>query len=205
MTVIVNSPEDVCNLALDRIGYPTSIASIYEGSAASRVALRQYAQTRDGLLKAWDWQFAERFVAAVDAGQTPPPPWLYEFEYPSDCLRVRYVMPAAPGSYPVNDPYPVLFSEFNDTRISPPTKTVLTNISPATIVYTGQVSIPSEWDAGFVDALAEALARRFAVALTRSADLEKMEAVLSDAATGEALGAQVNLPPMPTSIPAVKR
>lgn len=195
--MVAQTPESLCNMALDWIGYPESIANIYEGSRVARVALRLFAQTRDDLLRAKDWSFAERFVTAVSNGQTPPSPWLIEYTYPSDCLRLRYVQPLGSGPYPVLDPEPTLFTDFNDSRTSPPSKAILSNTNPARLIYTGQILDIQTWEPNFIDALVGALGRRFVVSLKDGAQFVPTAEQLAIEAENDALEAQVNVPPSP--------
>lgn len=200
----VATPEEVCNLALDAIGYPASIADIFEGTKHARVGLRYYAETRDALLRAKDWPFSERFATAVSNGQTPPSPWLIEYAYPSDCLRLRYVQPLGSGPYPVLDPEPTLFKDFNETRTMPASKAILTNTSPARLIYTGQVVEIPLWEPNFVDTLVAWLARRFTVALRDGAQFVPTAEHLAQVTENIGLEAQVNVPPSPLPMPQGK-
>lgn len=180
MTVIVTSPEDVVNLALMRIGYPERVANIFDGTDAANAALNVYSQTRDELLRKEDWGFAERNMnlslikSAPQGGYFPPgiwdpriyppPPWLYEYVYPFDCLKVRAVKPTP--LFIINfDPQPYPFDVENDYNLSPPTKVILTNVQNAVLTYTGQILDPLTWEADFTEALADALGRRLAPVL----------------------------------------
>jgi hypothetical protein len=187
---------DIWNTSLRRIGYATPVANPYEGSRASRVLLNVYGATRDDTLRAFDWPFAERFSDLVLNGQTAPSPWNYEYSYPSDCLKIRDVIPGSATTWPNYDPVPVLFTNFNDSRINE--QAILATMSSGTLVYTGRVTDPDQWDANFIDALIEALARRVAVGLAGSVDLVQLQQVISGQATQEALDAQANAPPLPT-------
>ena len=189
MTASVSSPADVLNLALRRLGYRLRVGSLYEGSFAAKQALDIYAQTRDEVLAQNDWGFVERNVqmtllkSAPPGGyvppltwssQYPPLPWLYEFAYPSDSLKVRAVK-TVPIFVPNFDPKPQLYSLDNDNALNPPQKVILTNINPCILVYVGQVTDPSQWEVDLVDAVAAALARRLAPVLA-NLDTEKLEA-----------------------------
>jgi hypothetical protein len=159
----VSTVEGICNLALDRIGWPRSIGSIYEGTAEARVALRGYGQTRDELLKSQDWEFAERFVTLTATGFSPPPIWSYVYTYPSDCLKVRYVIEGSATATDM-DPKSTLFGDINVTSPSS-LRVIVANVSPATLCYTGQVTDMTTWDTGFTETLIEELGRRFAEGL----------------------------------------
>ena len=68
-----------------------------------------------------------------------------------------------------------MFSVDNDYSLSPPAKVVLCNIANAVLVYTGQITDPTTWEADFVEAFAAALGRRLAPSLV-GLDPAKMEA-----------------------------
>ena len=105
MTSSVSSPEDVVNLAFVRMGYPMRVGSLYEGSKQAKHALDIYASTRDELLRSTEPLFSEGNIvlsllkSAPAAGYIPPItwnpanhppyPWLYEYGYPTDCLKIR--------------------------------------------------------------------------------------------------------------------
>ena len=201
MTASVQSPADIVNLALSRIGHQGRIASLFDGSAPAKRALDIYGQTRDDLLRSQDWDFAERTViltqlkAAPAGGYSvgtpwsstyPPPPWLYEYSYPTDCLKIRCLK-----QVPSTDPYPMpnVFHVANDG-----TKVILAEISNAILVYTGQVTDPTLWNSNFIEALTASLARRLAAACGMldqgKAEAEKDEAQDEQVTTGMAANTQ---------------
>ena len=175
----VNSPSDVVNLALVRIGHPMRVGNLYDGSKAAKVALDIYGQTRDELLRAGQWGFAERNAVINSIKQAPPGgyipptvwttayppiPWLFEYAYPIDCLKVRAVK-QVPLFVPSFAPQPNVFSTPNDSALS--AKVIVCNVGPsAALVYTGRVTDPTQWEASFIEAMAAALARRLSVALS---------------------------------------
>lgn len=200
MTASVNSPEDVLNLSLRRIGYKLRLGSIWEGSEASRACLDLYSQTRDEALRESDWGFAERTAALtllktapypgyipprVWAPATdPPPPWVYEYAYPGDCLKVRSIK-STPIIMPVFFPQPRVFDIANDNAYTPPQKVILCNVVGALCVYTGRITDPRTWEASFTEGLAASLARRLAAVLT-TLDVEKIEGADEQAETAMA-------------------
>lgn len=199
MALVITSPADMINLALGRIGFADSIGSLYEGSKAAKQALRLYGETRDEMLRAVDYGFAERNVAMVLLKQAPPGgyfppiawnpstnpalPWVFEYAYPTDCLKVRSVKPT-PLFVQNFDPQPNVFAIENDNSFVPPQKVILCNVPSALLVYTGQITDPLTWEADFVDALAGKLALRLAPVMANM-DAAKMEA--SDTAQSTAL------------------
>lgn len=176
MTVSVQSPEDVVNAALTRIGATVRVANMMEGSHVANAAADIYGQTRDELLRQDDWAFAARNAAltllksapiggyippTVWSSAYPPLPWIFEYAYPADCLKVRTVKPAT-FFVPNFDPQPHSFGLENDNSLVPPAKVILSNVADAIVVYTGRVTDPATWEADFTEAAIAAIARRLA-------------------------------------------
>lgn len=177
MVAVIQSPEDICNAALARVGWRgPRIGSLYDGSMVAKTALDIYGQTRDELLRQNDFDFAERSVSltllkfAPDGGYGPgnewnntfpPPPWVYEYAYPTDALKVRALKPE-PTFLVDYDPQPFVFSVANDQAFNPPAKVILCNVPKAILIYTGQVTDPADWEADFTELMAAALGRRLA-------------------------------------------
>lgn len=185
----ITSPSDIVNVALRRIGYKLRVGSLYDGSKAASNALDIFSQTRDELLQQNDWPFSERNVAMTLLKQAPvlgyipptvwstaypPLPWIFEYAWPDDCLKVRAVKPA-PLFVPNFDPQPNVFATPNDNSLAPPARVICCNVPSALLVYTGQVTDPTAWNADFVEVVASALGRRLAPVLV-GLDVAKLEA-----------------------------
>lgn len=177
----IQSPADAANLALVRMGYKLRIGSLYDGSPAAKKVLDVYAQTRDDMLRSFDWGFAERNIALTLLKQAPvkgylPPitPWnpatnpplgfLFEYAYPDDALKVRAVKPTA-LFFPNVDPRYNAFAIVNDNAFTPARRVIVCNVAAAIGVYTGQVTDPATWDVNFVAAFAQELAKVLGPAL----------------------------------------
>ena len=185
MPASLQSPADILNATLTRIGYKDRVGSLLEGSKAAKKALDIYAQTRDELLRLGEWPFAQRdtngsLIKAAPAGgylpatpwsnTYPPLPWLFEYLYPSDCIKVRAVKPA-PILVPNFSPQPHLFAIANDGN----QRVILSNVANAVVTYVGQVTDPTQMPPDFIEAFCASLARRLAPVLANM-DAVKMEA-----------------------------
>ena len=198
------TPEDIVNQALVRLGFDRRIGNLYEGSPAAEAAIEVYAQTRDEALRANDYGFAERNLSltmlkvAPASGYIPPTvwsptyppiPWMFEYNYPSDCLKIRSIK-AAPLWIPNFDPQPNSFAVINDTSYSPAQKTICCNVTGAILTYTGQVTDMSTWEPLFVEVLvaklAERLAPRIAVLTQEKLAEQKLDADLALHSVNEA-------------------
>ena len=97
----MNLPADVANQALDAAGLDFTIGDLQEGTKPAQVLLRAYSQCLRQLLRAVHWNFSRKQVPMLllaDAtGQTPGvgtnviAPWIYEYAYPDDCMKARFV------------------------------------------------------------------------------------------------------------------
>jgi hypothetical protein len=205
MTASLQSPEDLVNDALSRIGFKRRVANLYEGTPAANAALNFYAQTRDDMLRAKDWGFAQRNIVAAllksapvggyipptvwNPAVNPPLPWLFSYSFPSDCLKVRALKPA-PLFVPNFDPQDNVWNTANDATFTPAQRVILCNVPNAILVYTGQVTDPVTWDVAFVEEFCAGLARRLApilgdlnVAKLEAAD-EQVEAAMAEGDKG---------------------
>jgi hypothetical protein len=188
VTSSVQSPADVINLSLVMLGHPGRVGNLYDGSMPAKKALDIYAETRDEVLRVKDWAFALRQVAGVTTSPlTTVSGWAYSWNYPSDCLRVRSVAPLtiAAADY---DPQPVLWTIFNDQTQSPPTKVILSQITPVKINYVGQITDMTTWEPLFVNALVQALCAKLGPSLRNEiAPQINVEAAISEATSADEL------------------
>lgn len=96
-----NLPQDVSNQALDAAGIDFTLGDMEEGTRPAQVILRAYGQCLRQMLRAANWSFARKtadLVLLADAtGNTPnvgtkvPTPWIYDYQYPIDCLKARFI------------------------------------------------------------------------------------------------------------------
>jgi len=212
----MTSEVDIANRALSAIGTRSQIASLNEGSNESIQCKLLLEPLRDEILRMAPWNCGRNFknlelIAATpgtpenptatpllwDKG-IPPPPWAYEYGYPSDCLRPIYIVPqfstgfssgvpittAVTGGAPAwwNGP-PVRFQvsvDQIDLASGKPSKTgldqrvILTNQQQAILCYMKRVVNPDVWDDQFQQAIVSALASRLAIALTGDKGLAQM-------------------------------
>lgn len=136
-------PSDIAQRALDEAGLEFELGDLQDGTRPARVLLRAYGQCVRQLLRTANWGFARKtmpLVLLADAsGQTAnvgnlvPLPWQYEYEYPSDCAKVRFI----PWNYLSSPPVPV-------GNITPPNPNVpiVTGINQA---FVGQRIVPARF------------------------------------------------------------
>jgi hypothetical protein len=207
---------DIANRALSAIGTRSQITDFTEDSNEAREVKLHFDSLRDQLLRMAPWNFAFNFanLALICAAPgtpenpgpglptwnkgIPPPPWSYEYAYPSDCLRAVYVVPqfttgftsgvpittAVTGGAPAfwSGP-PVRFkigvdqigTDGKPSTTGVDTTVILTNQEQAILAYIKRVTSPDVWDDLFHNAMSSALASRLAIALTGDKGLAQLK------------------------------
>jgi hypothetical protein len=128
------TPADIVNRALDAVGRSDIImGDIEEGTEAAKPALRAYGPCLRQLLRSAHWAFARKQVQmnllADQTGNTPNvgtmaiPPWTYEYQYPDDCMKARFV--------PANNANPANNSPPGNYSLPSTPQTTASSIAPA--------------------------------------------------------------------------
>ena len=203
----------IANRALSEAGTRSTISSLTEGSNESNSVSLHYIPIRQHLVRSAHWGFAEATAqlsllksapgttetpnfpsSGVWSKAYPPPGWLYEYAYPSDCLQARKLVQnyslATLGSVPM---FPGQLAgsqswwaapgqrfqigtdlDGNNSQIT----VILANTDQALLTYTRDITIESLWDPLFQEAMVAALAAKLCYALTgdraRANDLIKI-------------------------------
>lgn len=185
----MTSPTDVANLALDQIGARFLITSLSPPSPPpnANVVARQYQLRMDSVSRAAHWNCCRRqgtltlLKAAVGTPENPegadypvpPVPYQYEYLYPPDCLKARYLLANPPNDAAVGTPiFPAgligipgwwansgyQFAVAIDTDAdNNQRKVILTDLEYAQLVYTARVDNPDLWDPHFMAAVCATL------------------------------------------------
>lgn len=166
----------ICNAALELIKSQDLLTGgnfpNFSGTPAVAAAANVlYGPTRDLLLREINPEFARITITGAPVAGTPIAPWLYEYAYPADGLRMRQVRPPASGAGALADPFerlPVTAAVAYDNTAKQ--KVVLTNQQNALLVYTSNLPPESVWDPDFAEAMSDRLSRPFAMALAGRPD-----------------------------------
>lgn len=142
----------ICNSALIKIG-AERILSLDDNTARAKLLKEIYPLVRDDLISSHPWNFATGRVALAALATAPLYEWSYNFQLPSDCLRVY-------GTDIDPDPWKVEEGK------------LLCNSGTVTIKYIKQVTDTAKFSAYFVETFACRLAAEIAYALTQSTTLK---------------------------------
>jgi len=160
----VSSQVQICNLALGYIGHANTIQSLSENSTAAIRCNLVYEQSRDSLIRSFDWNFARTSVTLALSG-TAPGHWSYSYAMPSEALAIRYIFDAAYDPQ-TNRSYPYELGT-NDGE----TKLIWTDTETAQAVYTRVIRDEAILPELVVDALALKIASEIAMPMTKDLQL----------------------------------
>ena len=208
---------DIVNRALLSIGARAQVSSINpsDGSTEADACAILFTPTFEMLARAAHWNCFRKqadlslIKAAEGTPENPtgttlplaPFPWLYAYEYPFDCLKMRSIvasLPSTSGSVPLTglnnqastylpkgSAIPFVVSYDTDLAGNPVTH-ILTNQSQAQAVYTVNQPNPAIWDSLFQGAMVESLAAYLVPALSLNMELLKVKVATSERLVAQA-------------------
>jgi len=187
----MTSPVDICNLALTRIGH-TQISSLDENSKGAALCALHYPICRDAVLRAHPWNFAIRRATLALSSQTPNHEFTYYHVLPTDCLKVIRTNLEAEGlSSTAVYGFPGIHgysggSEYRVENVENVGKCIATNEDVVKIEYVAKIVDSSQFDALFVDLLAQRIAAEISVAFTDTQSVTKAMWDIYQSKLGEA-------------------
>jgi len=155
------SEVSVCNSALIKIG-ADRISSRTENVKSAICLNAIFDQIRDCELRDHPWNFAILRTTLAPTSTTPNSEYDYEYDLPSDCLRVLAVLLDVDDDGTEDYDYVIEAGK------------ILIDESSIYVKYIKREDDPSEWDPSFAEALAWRLAREVAFNLTQSVSVVEM-------------------------------
>jgi hypothetical protein len=171
---------DIANRALVLIGLSKKLSSLTQDSAEAQAINTVITPILKWCFGIANWNFA-RTTAALTSSKGPPgtnpgnwttaepsPPWLYEYTLPADFIRAIYVTnfsSAATGPGWAGEPQRFVIANDGSAPV------LLTNQATAALIYTANVSDPTNWPWYFERLAVIAVAHGVATTLTRNFQL----------------------------------
>jgi hypothetical protein len=154
------SKVKIANMALSHVGASSTIETFTEETSTAGIVDLWYDFSRLQVLEAADWPFArKRQALATHADDAPILEWQFRYQYPADCVSLRrLVNPLGPTA----DAVPMEIELSNDDQ----TKTILTNLESACVVYTKDLETTALFSPFFIEALSYLLAHHIAFPIT---------------------------------------
>lgn len=200
------SEVEIANRACAAAGTKSTITSLAENSKEAKAASLLLPGVRDAGLEMAPWDFARATAtlallkakpgtpenptaSSSTLWQTswPPPPWLYEYSMPVNCIRMRWVLPQLEG---MPYPYPpAKFTRASDLITTAPVQVILTNARQPVAVYTRSMDDPNTWPPLFTEMIVMALAAKLSIPLSGD---QKLAAGNLAAANGMLLNARIS-------------
>lgn len=141
---------EIWNVALARVGEGQTVAEPNEQTEPARQCNLFWQHALERSLRAFDWPFARRRVAAVAMANLPGG-WEVAYAYPPDAVCVRRLLADDAQSSVDFRVIGVTVGDTDSRLIAPVQKA-------AWIEYTRRVTDPTQFDPGFRDVVAWALA-----------------------------------------------
>lgn len=148
------SVVQICNSALNQLG-AASITALTDNSKNARLCNERYNTVRDSVFRSHPWNSLIKRIQLAQNTTTPVYGFSYQFNLPSDCLRVLTI-----------DAYN------SDFKVEG--RKILCNESSIKLVYVSQVTDPNEMDVLLRETIAAALAADIAYAITANLQVTKL-------------------------------
>jgi hypothetical protein len=176
---------DICNRALQMAEARATITALNDGTNEANNCNLIYSTIVDWCFSVTNWNFARKIdiltpsknvpgTPGVWSSAYPAPPWKYQYLYPSDAVRIQYVMSQSLDSTGLAWlGEPAKFVVGMDTITAVQRRVILTNVASALCQYTATISDPTQWPAYFSQAVVSVLSWLLASALSGNKDLSK--------------------------------
>jgi hypothetical protein len=181
------SDVSIANSALSKIG-AGSIIALTDDTPAGYAVNARYAAIRDAELTRHVWRFSVKRAALSALSSTPSFGYAYEYQLPTDCLRLIVAGQSSPG---------LDVSEFRSAAdnldYTIEGRKILTDYpAPLYIRYVYRATDPTQFDNAFAEAFASRLAYELSTALSDSTSRKEAawadyQAALRDAVRANAL------------------
>lgn len=153
----------IFNLTLKNLRVSVGIQGANLSEKNTVVLNEFYDSAREQVLKDFDWNFANSYRELSLTGNIPQnPKFLYEYDYPNDCLFAREIIPYASKK----------IVEFEVAASITGQKVINTNITPVVLRYTKSVENEALFSTEFVMALCWYLAFLAAPAITGNRSIQ---------------------------------
>ena len=164
----VNSSTDICNLALIRLGEKRVTNIVTDSTERAIQCNLIYEQTRDELLRDYDWNFAIVRVQLAQLSEDPVGQYDYAYQLPVSpfCLRILNIITDQEAEGIEN-----IQSHINQPDYRIERRKLLTNESTVSIRYMAREQDISLYDPLFIDAFSLRLATKLALSITQSTQL----------------------------------
>jgi hypothetical protein len=171
------SQVEICNIALANI-HASGINSLDEASKEAQYCKLKFEYVLKFVTRKAQWNFAHKQVGLALV-ETDLFSWVYAYQYPSDCLKINYLLSSANRLTQAEQGYAIRPHYYNDNPLdeyglrllkvpyevisTPSNKLIGANESNLSVDYQSLRLDPNTWDASFTMAFVWFLSAEIAV------------------------------------------
>lgn len=157
----MTSVVEICNSALNILG-ANNITSLTEDSKNARLCNQRYEPLRDAVFREHTWNCLVKRVQLAQDTTAPTHEYTYQYQLPSDCIRVLSLGGYHDGSSSNVD---------GGQKFKVEGRKILTDEDTVYLIYSARITDPTQYDSLLIEAIVGRLAAELCYAITSSTSL----------------------------------
>ena len=157
----MTSVVEICNSALNILG-ANNITALTEDSKNARLCNQRYEPLRDAVFREHTWNCLIKRVELAQDTDTPTHEYSYQYQLPSDCIRVLSLGGYHNGSSSNLD---------GGQKFKVEGRKILTDEETVYLIYSARITDPTQYDTLLIESLVSRLAAELCYAVTSSTSL----------------------------------
>ena len=155
------SVVEICNSALNILG-ANNITALTEDSKNARLCNQRYEPLRDAVFREHTWNCLVKRVQLAQDTASPTHEYVYQYQLPSDCVRVLSLGGYHDGSTSNVD---------GGQKFKVEGRKILTDEDTVYLIYSARITDPTQYDSLLIESLVARLAAELCYAITSSTSL----------------------------------
>jgi len=157
----MTSVVEICNSALNILG-ANNITALTEDSKNARLCNQRYEPLRDAVFREHTWNCLVKRVQLARDTASPTHEYNYQYQLPSDCLRVLSTGGYHDGSTSNVD---------GGQKFKVEGRKILTDEDTVYLIYSARITDPTQYDSLLIESIVARLAAELCYAITSSTSL----------------------------------
>jgi len=157
----MTSVVEICNSALNILG-ANNITALTEDSKNARLCNQRYEPLRDAVFREHTWNCLVKRVQLAQDTASPTHEYTYQYQLPSDCIRVLSLGGYHDGSSSNVD---------GGQKFKVEGRKILTDEDTVYLIYSARVADPTQYDSLLIESIVARLAAELCYAITSSTSL----------------------------------
>jgi hypothetical protein len=157
----MTSVVEICNSALNILG-ANNITALTEDSKNARLCNQRYEPLRDAVFREHTWNCLVKRVQLAQDTASPTHEYTYQYQLPSDCIRVLSLGGYHDGSSSNVD---------GGQKFKVEGRKILTDEDTVYLIYSARVVDPTQYDSLLIESIVARLAAELCYAITSSTSL----------------------------------